>query len=62
MLESGRTDYVLVHRVIFKETGFGLLVLAWGALLVDRPMSADLVGTAIMKLCEAEGAELVVVK
>jgi hypothetical protein len=50
MLESGRTDYVVVHRVVSKETGFGLLVLAWGALLVDRPMSADLVGTAIMKL------------
>lgn len=62
MLESGRTDYVVVHRVVSKETGFGLLVLAWGALLVDRPMSADLVGTAIMKLCEAEGTELVVVK
>ena len=31
MLESGGTDYVVVYRVVSEETGFGLLVLAWGA-------------------------------
>lgn len=33
LLESGRTDCVVLHRAVSKETGVGLLMLARGAQL-----------------------------